>query len=70
MLKFAPDASTPDLIYYQCYTHRFMGWRIRVVNSCSAFMSSLSRSSGAGGGGGGGGQRSSSDILGANNVSN
>lgn len=39
MLKFAPDNNTPDLIYYQCYTHRFMGWRIRVVNSCANYIS-------------------------------
>lgn len=38
MLKFSPDATTPDYIYYQCYTHRFMGWRIRVVNSCQSYL--------------------------------
>lgn len=38
VLKFAPDSSTPDLIYYQCYTSRFMGWRIRVVDSCASYI--------------------------------
>ncbi|XP_058057162.1 protein Skeletor, isoforms B/C [Anopheles bellator] len=23
---------TPDLVYYQCFTHRNLGWKIRVVN--------------------------------------
>jgi hypothetical protein len=40
VLKFTPDANTPDLIYYQCYTNRFMGWRIRVVDSCGAYINS------------------------------
>lgn len=39
MLKFAPDAHTPDTLYYQCYTHRNMGWRIRVVDSCAQYAS-------------------------------
>lgn len=38
MLKFAPDSNTPDLVYYQCYTHRNMGWRIRVVDSCNVYL--------------------------------
>lgn len=63
MLKFAPDDNTPDLIYYQCYTHRFMGWRIRVVNSCSAFMNSLGRP------GTGAAMRVSGDAIGSSNVS-
>lgn len=41
VLKFAPDSSTPDLIYYQCYTNRFMGWRVRVVDSCKSYVGSL-----------------------------
>ncbi|XP_049534032.1 protein Skeletor, isoforms B/C [Anopheles darlingi] len=24
---------TPDLVYYQCFTHRNLGWKIRVVNA-------------------------------------
>lgn len=28
------DQSTPDNLYYQCFTHRNLGWKIRVVDSC------------------------------------
>ncbi|CAL1280275.1 unnamed protein product [Larinioides sclopetarius] len=31
---FKPDKNTPDLLYYQCYTHRHLGWKIHVVDSC------------------------------------
>ncbi|XP_071955151.1 protein Skeletor, isoforms B/C-like [Antedon mediterranea] len=31
-LVFTPDDSTPDKIYYQCYTHRFLGWEIDVID--------------------------------------
>ncbi|XP_071947176.1 protein Skeletor, isoforms B/C-like [Antedon mediterranea] len=31
-LTWTPDASTPDIVYYQCYTHRFLGWQINVVD--------------------------------------
>lgn len=41
MLKFTPDSNTPDIIYYQCYTYRQMGWRIRVVDSCQSYLKSL-----------------------------
>jgi len=34
-LEFTPDESTPDLIYYQCVTHRYLGLEIRVVDSPS-----------------------------------
>ena len=40
VLKFAPDASTPNELFYQCYSNRFMGGRIRVVDSCNQFMAS------------------------------
>jgi hypothetical protein len=30
-LTFTPGASTPDLLYYQCGSHLFMGWRIRIT---------------------------------------
>lgn len=43
-LKFVPDSNTPDTIYYQCYTHRYMGWRIKVVDSCQAYVNSLAKS--------------------------
>lgn len=57
MLKFVPDANTPDTIYYQSYTSRLMGWRVRVVDSCSAYQNSLLQA---------GGQRTAS----TSNVSN
>ena len=33
MLEFTPDETTPDLLYYQCVTHRNLGWKIRVIDS-------------------------------------
>ena len=35
VLEFTPDANTPDLIYYQCVTHRNLGWKIMVVDTSS-----------------------------------
>lgn len=34
ILQWTPDRHTPDTVYYQCYTHRFLGWKIRVLDSC------------------------------------
>lgn len=34
VIKWTPDADTPDTVYYQCWTHRYLGWKIRVVDSC------------------------------------
>ena len=34
VLRFTPDKSTPDLIYYHCYTHRNLGWKIHIVDNC------------------------------------
>jgi hypothetical protein len=31
-MEWMPDESTPDVVYYQCYTHRYLGWKI-IVNS-------------------------------------
>ncbi len=31
-LTFTPDLSTPDLLYYQCEAHQYMGWKINIVN--------------------------------------
>jgi hypothetical protein len=30
LLKWTPDASTPDIVYYQCTAHAKLGWRIHV----------------------------------------
>jgi hypothetical protein len=35
-LTFTPEASTPDLLYYQCGSHTFMGWRIRITGGVGA----------------------------------
>lgn len=34
IMQFKPDVNTPDTIYYQSYVHRYLGWKIRVVDSC------------------------------------
>lgn len=34
IIKFTPDQSTPDTLYYQCFTHRYLGWKIRIVDDC------------------------------------
>ena len=28
-----PNSSWPDVVYYQSYTHPYMGWRINVVDN-------------------------------------
>jgi hypothetical protein len=35
-LTFTPEASTPDLLYYQCGSHIFMGWRILITGGVGA----------------------------------
>jgi hypothetical protein len=32
-LTFTPTKDTPDTIFYQCATHRNLGWKIRVVDA-------------------------------------
>ncbi|CAG0891716.1 unnamed protein product [Cyprideis torosa] len=34
IVQWTPDRNTPDLVYYQCYTHRHLGWKIHVLDSC------------------------------------
>ncbi|KAF4521057.1 hypothetical protein B566_EDAN008129 [Ephemera danica] len=34
ILRWTPDENTPDTVYYQCFTHRYLGWKINVVDSC------------------------------------
>ncbi|XP_055634516.1 protein Skeletor, isoforms B/C [Toxorhynchites rutilus septentrionalis] len=34
IVTWTPDANTPDTVYYQCFTHRYLGWRINVHDSC------------------------------------
>jgi hypothetical protein len=33
VLTFTPDENTPDLLYYQCVTHRNLGWKIHVLDA-------------------------------------
>ncbi|XP_022237923.1 protein Skeletor, isoforms B/C-like [Limulus polyphemus] len=30
---WTPDKNTPDLVYYQCYTHKNLGWKIHVTGN-------------------------------------
>merc|ERR1719297_257693 len=34
IVQWTPDRRTPDTVYYQCFTHRFLGWKIHVVDQC------------------------------------
>uniref|UniRef100_A0A6P7FTC9 Protein Skeletor, isoforms B/C isoform X1 n=1 Tax=Diabrotica virgifera virgifera TaxID=50390 RepID=A0A6P7FTC9_DIAVI len=33
-IQWTPDKNTPDTVYYHCFTHRYLGWKIHVVDSC------------------------------------
>ncbi|XP_015782151.1 protein Skeletor, isoforms B/C [Tetranychus urticae] len=33
IFTWTPDDKTPDVVYYQCYTHRNLGWKILVSSS-------------------------------------
>ncbi|KAK3915805.1 Protein Skeletor, isoforms D/E, partial [Frankliniella fusca] len=34
VVQWTPDHNTPDTVYYQCFTHRYLGWKINVLDSC------------------------------------
>lgn len=34
VIQWTPDDATPDTVYYQCFTHRYLGWKIHVIDSC------------------------------------
>lgn len=34
IVTFKPDKNTPNTVYYQCFTHRYLGWKINVLDSC------------------------------------
>nr|XP_022902500.1 protein Skeletor, isoforms B/C [Onthophagus taurus] len=34
VIQWTPDKDTPDTVYYQCFTHRYLGWKINVLDSC------------------------------------
>ncbi|XP_061723466.1 protein Skeletor, isoforms D/E isoform X1 [Cydia pomonella] len=43
VITWTPDKHTPDTVYYQCFTHRHLGWKINVVDECDAVDSEESR---------------------------
>ncbi|EDW23844.1 GL23703 [Drosophila persimilis] len=34
VISWKPDRNTPDTVYYHCFTHRYLGWKIHVHDSC------------------------------------
>lgn len=34
IITWTPDKNTPDTVYYQCFTHRYLGWKINVLDAC------------------------------------
>lgn len=34
IITWTPDDKTSDTVYYQCFTHRYLGWKINVLDSC------------------------------------
>lgn len=34
VITWKPDRNTPDTVYYHCFTHRYLGWKIHVHDSC------------------------------------
>ncbi|XP_058807358.1 protein Skeletor, isoforms B/C [Phymastichus coffea] len=34
IVTWVPDENTPDTVYYQCFTHRYLGWKIHVHDTC------------------------------------
>ncbi|XP_017465678.1 PREDICTED: protein Skeletor, isoforms B/C [Rhagoletis zephyria] len=45
VITWTPDRNTPDTVYYQCFTHRYLGWKIHVHDFCddSRFIASASK---------------------------
>ncbi|XP_064074896.1 protein Skeletor, isoforms B/C isoform X1 [Vanessa tameamea] len=43
VVTWTPDKNTPDTVYYQCFTHRYLGWKINVVDECDATEAEESR---------------------------
>lgn len=40
IITWTPDDNTPDTVFYQCFTHRYLGWRINVLDECDYAQSS------------------------------
>lgn len=34
IITWRPDHDTPNTVYYQCFTHRYLGWKINVLDNC------------------------------------
>lgn len=34
VITWKPDQNTPDTVYYHCFTHRYLGWKIHVHDTC------------------------------------
>ncbi|KAL7731006.1 hypothetical protein ACLKA6_014229 [Drosophila palustris] len=34
VISWKPDKNTPDTVYYHCFTHRYLGWKIHVHDTC------------------------------------
>ncbi|KAL1138269.1 hypothetical protein AAG570_009958, partial [Ranatra chinensis] len=34
VITWTPDRDTPDTVYYQCFVHRYLGWKINVLDEC------------------------------------
>ncbi|CAK1540882.1 unnamed protein product [Leptosia nina] len=43
VVTWTPDKNTPDTVYYQCFTHRHLGWKINIVDECDATEAEESR---------------------------
>lgn len=40
IITWTPDNNTPDTVYYQCFTHRHLGWKINVMDECEETLAS------------------------------
>ncbi|XP_076631544.1 DM13 and DOMON_DOH domain-containing protein skeletor isoform X1 [Colletes latitarsis] len=43
-VQWTPDENTPDTVYYQCFTHRYLGWKINVHDKCDTDEAAASES--------------------------
>ncbi|KAG7297571.1 hypothetical protein JYU34_019614 [Plutella xylostella] len=43
VVTWIPDKNTPDTVYYQCFTHRHLGWKINVLDECDVVEAEGSR---------------------------
>ncbi|XP_011646237.1 protein Skeletor, isoforms D/E isoform X2 [Pogonomyrmex barbatus] len=44
VVQWTPDENTPDTVYYQCFSHRYLGWKINVLDSCNVTETSAAAS--------------------------